>query len=82
MNRILSVVRSMTDKIIELSRGVVTALAYGEINRWKRSRSGQRIEGHGLPRTVTFLTGTSGRDFFDRSNVGTHAHFTPGGWVP
>ena len=37
---------------------------------------------HGLPRTVTFLTGTSGRDFFDRSNVGTHAHFTPARWVP
>ena len=34
MNRILSVVRSMTDKIIELSRGVVTAPAYGESNRW------------------------------------------------
>ena len=30
MNRILSVVRSMTDKIIELSRGVVTAPFYGE----------------------------------------------------
>ena len=30
MNRILSVVRSMTDKSIELSRGVVTASAYGE----------------------------------------------------
>ena len=26
--------RSMTDKIIELSRGVVTAPAYGESNRW------------------------------------------------
>ena len=25
---------SMTDKIIELSRGVVTAPAYGESNRW------------------------------------------------
>ena len=34
MNRILSVVRSMTEKIIELSRGVVTAPAYGESNRW------------------------------------------------
>ena len=32
MNRILSVVRSMTDKIIELSRAVVTAPAYGESN--------------------------------------------------
>ena len=30
MNRFLSVVRSMTDKSIELSRGVVTARAYGE----------------------------------------------------
>ena len=28
------VVRSMTNKIIELSRGVVTAPAYGESNRW------------------------------------------------
>ena len=34
MNRILSVVRSMTDKIIELSRAVVTAPAYGESIRW------------------------------------------------
>ena len=34
MNRIFSVVRSMTEKIIELSRGVVTAPAYGESNRW------------------------------------------------
>ena len=34
MNRILLVVRSMTNKIIELSRGVVTAPAYGESNRW------------------------------------------------
>ena len=33
MNRILSVVRSMTDKIIELSRGVVTAPFYGESKR-------------------------------------------------
>ena len=33
MNRILSVVRSMTDKIIELSRGVVTAPLYGESKR-------------------------------------------------
>ena len=33
MNRFLSVVRSMTDKIIELSRGVVTARSYGESKR-------------------------------------------------
>ena len=33
MNRIFSVVRSMTEKIIELSRGVVTAPTYGESNR-------------------------------------------------
>ena len=33
INRILSVVRSMTDKIIELSRGVVTAPLYGESKR-------------------------------------------------
>ena len=33
MNRIFSVVRSMTEKIIELSRGVVAALTYGESNR-------------------------------------------------
>ena len=30
MNGFLSVVRSMTDKSIELNRGVVTARAYGE----------------------------------------------------
>ena len=48
MNRILSVVRSMTDKIIELSRAVVTAPAptMGKVTvGW--SRSGQRIDGHG-----------------------------------
>jgi len=33
MNRIFSVVRSMTEKIIELSRGVVAAPSYGESNR-------------------------------------------------
>ena len=33
MNRILSVVRSMTDKIVELSRAVVAALTYGESKR-------------------------------------------------
>ena len=33
MNRIFSVVRSMTEKIIELSRGVVAALTYGESKR-------------------------------------------------
>ena len=33
MNRILSVVRSMTDKLIELSCGVVTAPFYGESKR-------------------------------------------------
>ena len=33
MNRLLSVVRSMADKIIELSRGVVTAPVYGESKR-------------------------------------------------
>ena len=34
MNRIFSVVRSITEKIIELSRGVGTAPTYGESNRW------------------------------------------------
>ena len=33
MNRIFSVVRSMTEKIIELSRGVAAAPAYGESKR-------------------------------------------------
>ena len=33
MNRLLSVVRSMIDKIIELSRAVVTEARYGESNR-------------------------------------------------
>ena len=33
MNRILSVVRSMTDKIVELSRAVVATLTYGESKR-------------------------------------------------
>ena len=33
MNRLLSVVRSMTDKSLELSRGVVTAPRYGESKR-------------------------------------------------
>ena len=31
----------------------------------------RRLHRHGLPLTVTFLTGTSGRDFFDMSNVRT-----------
>ena len=33
MNRLLSVVRSRTDKIIELSRAALTVLRYGESNR-------------------------------------------------
>ena len=37
MNRILSVVRSMTDKIIELSRAVVAAPAYGGSNAGLKS---------------------------------------------
>ena len=46
MNRILSVVRSMTNKIIELSRAVVTARPMGKVTvGW--SRAGQRIDGHG-----------------------------------
>ena len=31
----------------------------------------RRLHRHGLPLTVTFLTGTSGRDFLDMSNVRT-----------
>ena len=41
-----------------------------------------RLHRRGLPLTVTFLTTTSCREFFDRSNVRTHAQFTPGRWVP
>ena len=33
LNRIFSVVRSMTEKIVELSRGVVTPAGYGESKR-------------------------------------------------
>ena len=33
MNRLLSVVRSRTDRSVELSRGVVRAAAYGESKR-------------------------------------------------
>ena len=33
MNRLLSVVRSRTDKIIELSRAALTVPRYGESNR-------------------------------------------------
>ena len=33
MNRLLSVVRSRTDKIIELSRAALTVPLYGESNR-------------------------------------------------
>ena len=33
MNRIFSVVRSMTEKIVELSRGVVTPAGHGESKR-------------------------------------------------
>ena len=32
MNRIFSVVRSMTEKIVELSRGVVTSAAMGKVS--------------------------------------------------
>ena len=31
----------------------------------------RRLHRHGLPLTVTFLTGTSGHDFFDMSNIRT-----------
>ena len=34
MNRLLSVVRSMTDKSVELSRALQMALFYGECKRW------------------------------------------------
>ena len=34
MNRLLLVVRSTTNKIIELSRAALTVPRYGESNRW------------------------------------------------
>ena len=39
MNRIFSVVRSMTEKIIELSRGVVTAPTMGKVTAESESIS-------------------------------------------
>ena len=39
MNRIFSVVRSTTEKIVELSRGVVTALAMGKVSAESESIS-------------------------------------------
>ena len=35
----------------------------------------RRLHRHGLPLTVTFLTGTSGHDFFDMSNVRTCPYY-------
>ena len=37
MNRLLSVVRSRTDKIIELSRAALTVPRYGKVTAWWES---------------------------------------------
>ena len=55
MNRIFSVVRSMTEKIIELSRGVA-ALTYGDIGEHTYVSESDRMELRGNPPVVQIVT--------------------------